>query len=549
MQPLQSNPDDKTDVIAGGPPTQPLPAPAAFAPLPEGAIVSDSQNDYRIKQLKQEGPEQNEYSGVTVAGLRTCPSCGFLLNPEAESACRHCGQELQNAPLHHLHVTIKETSRPERIATEKHLAGLQLTSPHLRLPLAAFRRRVGGQYRHYLVLPPRPAERLANLPAGQELPKVLDWGVGLSQALAMLHEQGVAFGPFEPHRLGFEAGQAILTDFSKCYYPGQAKLYTQDVRQLAILLYQLLTGEKRYQPQADLPEDVQDIFARALADEQAFPTAASFGGTLDGVLRTLRRPQSVEIVVGRRTDVGQMRQLNEDSLLTLDFVWSNQSVSHPLGIFAVADGMGGHAAGEVASGLALQAVAKMAVNDLLSLEGNNQELVIGRWLEKAVAAANEAVQKEMEASQNDLGTTLVLALVTGGQVHIANVGDSRAYLMNEHEIRQVTVDHSLVERLVATGQISREEARYHPQRNVVYRTIGDRSNAEPDMWQIQLEAGDYLLLCSDGLSGMVDDETIHRIVLSSPSPQDACDGLVAAANKAGGNDNITAVLIQVKGVG
>src|SRR5690606_29958304 len=130
---------------------------------PEGAIVSDSQNDYRIKQLKQEGPEHNEYSGVTVAELRTCPNCGYLLNPEAEASCRYCGEELANAPVHRLHVTIKETIRPEQFATEKHLAELGLISPHLRLPLAAFRRRVGGQHRYYLVLPPPPAERLAHL--------------------------------------------------------------------------------------------------------------------------------------------------------------------------------------------------------------------------------------------------------------------------------------------------------------------------------------------------------------------------------------------------
>ncbi|MCA9993860.1 MAG: serine/threonine-protein phosphatase, partial [Anaerolineales bacterium] len=101
------------------------------------------------------------------------------------------------------------------------------------------------------------------------------------------------------------------------------------------------------------------------------------------------------------------------------------------------------------------------------------------------------------------------------------------------------------ERLVATGQISREEARHHPQRNVIYRTIGDKSNVEMDTWQVQLRPGDSLLLCSDGLSGMINDETIYQIVTNAPSPQAACDQLVAAANQAGGDDNITAVLVCI----
>jgi protein phosphatase len=129
--------------------------------------------------------------------------------------------------------------------------------------------------------------------------------------------------------------------------------------------------------------------------------------------------------------------------------------------------------------------------------------------------------------------------------YIAHVGDSRAYRISAQGIQRLTLDHSLVERLIATHQITREEARFHPQRNVIYRTIGDKSKIEVEVSANLLDPGDYLLLCSDGLSGMLDDQTILKRVLEASDPQAACDALVAAANAAGGDDNISVVLVQV----
>jgi protein phosphatase len=227
-------------------------------------------------------------------------------------------------------------------------------------------------------------------------------------------------------------------------------------------------------------------------------------------------------------------------------VWNNKGVNYPLGVFAVADGMGGHSAGEVASGLALQAVAQSALEYLLSPEADdNLAHSHAQWVEQAVAAANRAVHDQVEARKSDMGTTLVLSLLVGDQLFLANVGDSRAYLIDGQGIRQLTEDHSLVERLVASGQISRSDARLHPQRNVIYRTIGDRGEVEVDSWRLTVKAGDRLLLCSDGLSTMVDDKRIYRLVSDARLPQPACDALIKAANEAGGADNITAVIIQI----
>jgi PPM family protein phosphatase len=148
-----------------------------------------------------------------------------------------------------------------------------------------------------------------------------------------------------------------------------------------------------------------------------------------------------------------------------------------------------------------------------------------------------------------MGTTLVMAFVAGGQAYVAHVGDSRAYVLNEARIQQVTVDHSLVQRLVDTKQLTSEEARSHPQRNVIYKNLGDRPAVSPDIAHLELQPGDRLLLCSDGLNNVVDDAQIHQIVMAAASPQDACRQLIDAANAGGGPDNITAIIVQMEPLG
>jgi protein phosphatase len=256
---------------------------------------------------------------------------------------------------------------------------------------------------------------------------------------------------------------------------------------------------------------------------------------------------SYDLHVGRRTDVGRVRQSNEDSLLALELVWSNTSVGRPAGLFVVADGMGGHEGGEIASGMLVQAIARLAVAEWLPrlAEGEAQD-DHGEWLAGAIQSANERIYDWARQAGLEMGTTIVAALLTGDRGHIAHVGDSRAYRINGAGPERLTIDHSLVESLVVANQISREEARDHPQVNVIYRTIGDKEQVEIDVSPVRLARGDALLLCSDGLTGMLTDESIHQIVSAAASPQAACDALIDAANKAGGEDNITVMIIKLE---
>lgn len=249
--------------------------------------------------------------------------------------------------------------------------------------------------------------------------------------------------------------------------------------------------------------------------------------------------------VGAASHVGLVRSHNEDALLTV----TAGQVGHlgpeePFGLFVLADGMGGQQAGEVASILAARTVTRHLLADILGLylDDNAQSppKTIAEALSDAVQAADAAVLDHAPGG----GTTLTCALIMGGRIYIGHVGDSRAYIFAADTLRQITHDHSLVDRLVEMGQLSPEEALHHPQRNVLYRAVGQGDGLEVDTHVETMPAAGQLLLCSDGLWGMVEDAHLAAILAAASSPQQACDALIEAANHAGGKDNITVVIVE-----
>lgn len=242
----------------------------------------------------------------------------------------------------------------------------------------------------------------------------------------------------------------------------------------------------------------------------------------------------MRVLAAGLTDKGLIRPHNEDALL----------VEPPNGVFAVADGMGGHAAGEVASNLAIE-----AIGESLRERGRELELSVPELLLQAVEEANQRIAKRMEERPEcrGMGTTVVVAVVNGAQFWVAHVGDSRAYLLREGNLRQITTDHSFVNELVRLGMLSREQAARDPRRNVVTRALGSGTVVVPDIQQELLQAGDLVLLCSDGLNTMLGDKRISDL-LAAPSEtlEEICERLVAAANEAGGEDNITVVVLQAR---
>jgi protein phosphatase len=206
--------------------------------------------------------------------------------------------------------------------------------------------------------------------------------------------------------------------------------------------------------------------------------------------------------------------------------------------------MGGHDTGELASSLSIQAVIHKAFTELATLQNLTAEEYTS-WLMQTVQAANMEVFKARQNVGNDMGSTLVCVLLLGYHAYVAHIGDSRVYLLREGSIQQLTIDHSLVQHLVNIGQINAEDVRNHPQRNVIYRSLGDKQQVEVDIYSQNLLPEDRLLLCSDGLTGMLEDQVIQKIIQEAGSPQAACDQLVEAANQAGGSDNISAIVVEV----
>lgn len=253
------------------------------------------------------------------------------------------------------------------------------------------------------------------------------------------------------------------------------------------------------------------------------------------------------LVLGVAQHVGRVRTHNEDVLLVFTGELAGLESMPHFGLFVVADGMGGHALGERASSLAARNLARYALEGVLpSLladpQGDADRPSLTEVMESAMNAANKAVFAGVPEGG---GTTLTCALVIGEQVVLSHVGDSRAYIITPDGFEQITRDHSLVQRLQELGQLSAAEAAVHPQRNVLYRAVGQGEGLEVDVDTRRLPSGSVLLLCSDGLWGLVPDERMQALVRQSPNPQAACEALVAAANAAGGPDNITAVMIQV----
>jgi serine/threonine protein phosphatase PrpC len=252
-----------------------------------------------------------------------------------------------------------------------------------------------------------------------------------------------------------------------------------------------------------------------------------------------------QLLVGSAQSVGKQRDHNEDALYTFHAMFADGISDIPFGIFVVADGMGGHEYGEIASRLAAKTIAEYLLKKLylpfLSPDPEPSGESLQEVMEQGVKQAQQVVLRRAPGG----GTTLTAALILGEQVTIAHVGDSRAYLIYpDGRMRAVTQDHSLVRRLVELGQITEAEAAVHPNRNVVYRALGQTEPFRPDVETRQLPHPGYVMVCSDGLWGVVPDAQMFKIIHDAPNPSIACHQLVEAANAAGGPDNISVVLVQ-----
>ena len=260
------------------------------------------------------------------------------------------------------------------------------------------------------------------------------------------------------------------------------------------------------------------------------------------------RYELTQLLSASGQSVGKQRELNEDSLLAITTTLGGNSGNVPFGLYIVADGMGGHQYGEVASNTAMRTFGGHIMRKFHSFLFNLPSMPLDESLQdlmsEGVSMAQDAIQRDAPGS----GTTLTAALILGNQVTIAHVGDSRAYAVYpDGRFDLITRDHSLVGRLEELGQITAEEAANHPQKNVLYRALGQGEALEPDLFSVPFPKAGILMLCSDGLWGVLSEQQMHQAISDAPTLEDACQNLVNAANAAGGPDNITVILTKMIG--
>jgi protein phosphatase len=234
------------------------------------------------------------------------------------------------------------------------------------------------------------------------------------------------------------------------------------------------------------------------------------------------------------TDIGENRRVNQDYVFC-----EVNAIGNLPNLFIVADGMGGHNAGDYASRFCVE-----FFTDYIKNSDIEQPITL---IEEAIKVTNDKLY-DMSKQQTDyegMGTTFVVATICGNEMYVANIGDSRLYVISK-EIRQVTEDHSLVQAMVKTGELDRDEARAHPNKNIITRALGTTEIAQPDFFEVELEEGDIVLMCSDGLTNMLNDETIEQLIReNADDPKIATEILVEQANQHGGKDNITVIIVKV----
>jgi serine/threonine protein phosphatase PrpC len=539
-------------VVSSIPSEQGLPAPMmeqvvffpGFTKRPEGAIFGDRfqydtlvyQDDHEIHYTVTE-INQPSKPAVRICSNPECRTIHCPVGPETEKFCTQCGQALeQRSPLF-----ILLEADTDKFRTIQAVINLNLVHQNIHPPIAVFQQVLVGGTRYCLVAP-----YSRDLPSRPDISEVLEWGIQLSQALDYMQTKGIVMGEeFDQSNIGIADGKVVWRNFNTArvlpMLTDRDKI--NNVRLLALAMYSWMTGKIAYSLDPYLPPVLNDLFQRALIGE-GFTSGAEFEQQITLAKSTRPAHLNLDFQIGRRSHPGKVRTNNEDSLLSIELSKMNDGIILPISLIAVADGMGGHASGELASSLVIDAIAQIGAFELVSLQNPSFE-EYGEWVKRAIHAANQAVYEVRQNAGNDMGSTLVLGLISGSQAYLGHLGDSRIYLFSKGTIQQLTTDHSLVQHLLTMGKISPDEVRYHPQRNVIYRSLGENPEADADYFVQQLFPGDRLLFCSDGLTSMLDDQKIQNIVLESGSPQAACDHLIDEANSAGGEDNISVILVEV----
>jgi serine/threonine protein phosphatase PrpC len=542
---------------AGQQSTKPL-GPQAItrlAPLQPGSIIShpqDPQRRYSIVAARKLA-RSTYYDALDL----TCSSCEATQASEpADGLCGQCQTALEPVLVH------ERRPRPGRRLSETDVGELiRLSADHANI----LPHRDIMQYEESVFTVMEHPGRWGVLVRGRQQrspDEALAGAAQVGQALAYLHDHHFAHAEvggtsIESLIVTGGEGDLKLADLSACIplKPDEGEsLRAQidsDAAFVASVLFYLATGKELARTSIELaPPALRPFVERAMRGQ--YTSLRDMLAEFSLLPPTPPPARPLKPSHGQATHPGQKRARNEDAVVTFTFDKEQDGRAVPIGFYLVADGMGGHEAGDLASRTVNRIVTDWIIETkvLPDLRKATRKLttedVPGELLAQAIGKTNAALLHHAGKTGSDLGSTVTATLVIGDVATIANVGDSRTYLLRDGQLEQITRDHSLVARLVEAGVIEPEEVRSHPQRNQIYRCLGHKADVEVDTFTRQLQAGDVLILCSDGLWEMVPDDEIQRIVETARSPQKACDALIGAANRAGGEDNIAVIVVEME---
>lgn len=530
-------------------PVAPVAAPAPVHPRNRGDKISHFVVTQTITSPR------SPYVVYYQAFMPYCKKCRKARMDDGSQVCTTCGTPYESVIIRH--------STPSRLpgndANRDHIRLLSQQNMPGILPMDNLFELDGEQV---LVFTKKFKQwrPLDSIPLPQPPELVVAWCTQLGYALVSLHTRSMTLIAGEPVDIRSmiiisENQQALFTDLTTVARGQPDEQFRQarkaDIRALGRLMYLLTTGKELRASSADAPASIRPIIEHARLGKY---------GNVDEMLYDLQSKPPVELnrslrqTVGYATHLGLKRKNNEDFVGVYSLGMAQTPVMPQLGLYLVADGMGGYAVGEKASDLVVRTiVGKMQeLQAAPALKGVTRPLsqakTAGDILAVAVQQANKLLYetRKTATSGNQRGTTLTAALIQGEAATVLNAGDSRTYLLRNKKLQQITKDHSLVASLVSAGIITLEEARSHPQRNQIYRNLGEKPYVELDIFNQMLLPEDSLLLCSDGLWEMLRDEAMEHILNTSSSPQVACDELVQTANAAGGEDNISVIVIRME---
>ena len=531
--------------------TQPLWTPCPSRSAGERIPRLGGGQGFKILAQEWESAGLTVYRAYGLDPVRICPECSHY-NPPSSANCQVCNHPLdgvQDAPAV---VFLYESCDIKRLAPFLYFPQKQITHPHLLAPYTAQALKSrDGVHRYQLFVPERPAPALKEQKAPASLADVLNWGVQLAQALTVLHASAYPHGVIDAQHVLVRNHRAWLLAAPGVQSPPLSPTISDDVRDLAATLMQALGLPATPQGVEALPAAVQKAFAPALNRTLPEPNSADlFRQLLRYARESLHKEKGRRLAIAWATDDGRQRTHNEDSLLVMHLESTRESLPANGGVFLVADGAGGHEAGEIASKTAVQVIGQAltpALATFLLEDANSAGEEMEARVRDAILAANQRIRKLQQERANNMLTTVAMALIVRDRAILAHVGDSRIYLWREGRLQQLTTDHTTVQQLIAMGQISPEQARSHPRRHELYRALGHKENPQPDISAFPLQSDDLLLLCSDGLYEELPDDAIAATLQNAPSLSEAARTLIRAANDAGGSDNISVILVRVVG--